>query len=468
MRRLNTTLPQPLLAIHAHTLTGTANPYESKHFTRSNNPCFAKLHKMNFDIIIVGAGPAGLCMAQALSGHGLQIAIVEQAELSTLEQPAFDGREIALSLQSVQTMRQLGLWQRIAAAHPQALAPLKDAQVFSGQSRFSLLISHRHSKTQSSELGWFTSNHLIRQAAFDCVQASAAAHQDITLFANTQASRVWSDAQAAYVEIQQHGQPHPRQLQAQLLIAADSRFSATRRCMGISAEMHDFGHNMLVCEMTHTTPHQHIAREWFAHKQTLALLPMHDDAATGLPRSSIVLTQPAHALHALLQLSDADFGAEISRRFAHTLGTMHPASTRHIYPLTGVYPNQLIAQRFACVGDAAVGMHPATAHGFNFGLLGIATLSQLLLQAHHSKQNIASPALLERYQRQHRLTTKPLYLITKAIVQMYSSANPAIQLLCNSALQLCEHLPPFKRAVATSLTGQASKLTAQPETQQAT
>ena len=123
MRRLNTTLPQPLLAIHAHTLTGTANPYESKHFTRSNNPCFAKLHKMNFDIIIVGAGPAGLCMAQALSGHGLQIAIVEQAELSTLEQPAFDGREIALSLQSVQTMRQLGLWQRIAAAHPQALAP---------------------------------------------------------------------------------------------------------------------------------------------------------------------------------------------------------------------------------------------------------------------------------------------------------------------------------------------------------
>ncbi len=411
---------------------------------------------MNFDILIVGAGPAGLCMAQALSGHGLKIAIVEQAELPALQQPAFDGREIALSLRSVQTMRQLGLWQRIAAAHPQALAPLKDAQVFSGQSRFSLLISHSHSHAQASELGWFASNHLIRQAAFDCVQASINRNQDITLLCNTQVTRVWSNAQHACAEIQEHGQPQPRQLQARLLIAADSRFSATRRSMGIAAKMYDYGHSMLVCEMTHTTPHQHIAREWFDCGQTLALLPMHDDPATGLPRSSIVVTLPARVLEHLLQLSDADFGADISRRFAQRFGHMQLASTRHVYPLTGVYPSQLVAQRFACVGDAAVGMHPATAHGFNFGLLGVATLGQILLQAHNNGQDIANTALLQRYQRQHRLATKPLYLVTQAIVRLYGSANPATQLLCSAALQLGEHLAPFKRAVATSLTGQAS------------
>ena len=30
---------------------------------------------MNFDIAIIGAGPAGLCLARALSGHGLSIAL---------------------------------------------------------------------------------------------------------------------------------------------------------------------------------------------------------------------------------------------------------------------------------------------------------------------------------------------------------------------------------------------------------
>ncbi|TNF08173.1 MAG: FAD-dependent oxidoreductase, partial [Pseudomonadales bacterium] len=36
---------------------------------------------MSPDIVIVGAGPAGLCLARALSGHGLSIMLLErQAE----------------------------------------------------------------------------------------------------------------------------------------------------------------------------------------------------------------------------------------------------------------------------------------------------------------------------------------------------------------------------------------------------
>ena len=36
---------------------------------------------MSPDIVIVGAGPAGLCLARALSGHGLSIVLLErQAE----------------------------------------------------------------------------------------------------------------------------------------------------------------------------------------------------------------------------------------------------------------------------------------------------------------------------------------------------------------------------------------------------
>ena len=46
---------------------------------------------------------------------------------------------------------------------------------------------------------------------------------------------------------------------ARLLVAADSRFSLTRRAMGVGASMHDFGRTMLVCQMTHEVPHNHVA-----------------------------------------------------------------------------------------------------------------------------------------------------------------------------------------------------------------
>lgn len=263
---------------------------------------------MNFDILISGAGPAGLCLARALSGHGLRIGLVEQQPLAALEQPAFDGREIALTQPSAQQLRTLGLWRRIEALAPHALSPLRDARVLNGPSPFAMVIGH--GLGTHSELGWLVSNHLIRRAAFDAVQDARQTHGDITLLAGEQVAGVRTDAQGAHVTLASGGA-----LQARLLVAADSRFSATRRAMGIAADLHDFGRSMLVCSMTHEAPHHHAAWEWFDYGQTLALLPMNDDPASGAHRASVVLTLPSHEIEPLLALDPAAFGHEMTRRF---------------------------------------------------------------------------------------------------------------------------------------------------------
>lgn len=401
---------------------------------------------MDYDLIISGAGPAGLCLARALSGQGLRIALIEQQPEASLAKPAFDGREIALTQRSAETMRELGLWQRIERYDPAALAPLRDARVMNGPSPFAMVIGHQ--LTPRHELGWLVSNHLIRQAAFDELAACCARNGDITLLTGVSVQQVRSDARQAQVLLSD-GQ----ELSAALLVAADSRFSTTRRAMGIAASMHDFGRTMLVCCMTHEQPHHHQAWEWFDYGQTLALLPMNDEPGTGLHRSSVVLTLASHAIEPLMGMDAEGFNLEIARRFKHRLGAMQLVSTKHAYPLVAVYPKRMIAQRFACVGDAAVGMHPVTAHGFNFGLLGIATLSANLLRAHAAGRDLGADSLLRDYESRHRRATLPLFLATQAITRLYTDDSLPAKLLRNAALRVADKARPFKQAVAGSLMG---------------
>src|SRR5690606_39497857 len=47
-------------------------------------------------VLVVGAGPAGLCVALALAARGMEVEVVERQRREALAMPAFDGREIAL------------------------------------------------------------------------------------------------------------------------------------------------------------------------------------------------------------------------------------------------------------------------------------------------------------------------------------------------------------------------------------
>ncbi|PKO24607.1 MAG: hypothetical protein CVU35_08445 [Betaproteobacteria bacterium HGW-Betaproteobacteria-8] len=387
---------------------------------------------MHFDIAIVGAGPSGLCFARALAESGLRIAILERQAEAALAEPVFDGREIALTHHSAKLLRELGVWERIAQ---DAISPLRDAKVLNGLSLYSMQIDHRDSRKE--ELGYLISNCLIRKAAYEAVKSSPA----ITLMTGVQIGSVRTDADAAHITLDSG-----KTMTAQLLVAADSRFSETRRAMGIAASMHDFGRVMMVCAMEHEVSHQHVAWEWFDYGQTLALLPMNGQ------RSSVVVTMPAKEISELMQMTEEAFNREMEQRFQQRLGAMRLVSTRHAYPLVTVYPRRFVKQRFALIGDAAVGMHPVTAHGFNFGLRGADTLATQIITAHARGEDIGSEGLLGRYERSHRRATHPLFVATHAIAKLYSDESPPARFLRAASLRIGNRIAPFKRAVARMLT----------------
>ena len=89
----------------------------------------------DFDIVVVGAGPAGLAFVRSLAGVGLSVALIEGQDEAALREPAFDGREIALTHHSMRLLKTMGAWDRIPADH---ISDLRQARVLDGGSPFAL------------------------------------------------------------------------------------------------------------------------------------------------------------------------------------------------------------------------------------------------------------------------------------------------------------------------------------------
>ncbi len=388
---------------------------------------------MKHDVAIIGAGPVGLSLARALARQGRRVALIERQPVEALASPAFDGREIALTHASMRLMRELGLWQHLPET---AVAPLRAARVIDGQSPHELRIDG--ALAGQAQLGSLVPNHLIRAAAWLAAQESGDA---ITLHAAATVEAVHADRDGARVQLKDGGR-----IEADLLVAADSRFSETRRALGIDADLHDFGKSMLVCRMRHALPHEGTAWEWFGHGQTLALLPLEEGLA------SAVLTLTGEQARLAATMDEGQFNTMMTGRFSNRLGAMQLVSTRHLYPLVGVYARRFVGPRFALAGDAAVGMHPVTAHGFNLGLASVERLADMAAEAARSGRDIGDAGLLARYQRRHRHGSWPLYQATRAIVELYTNDTTPARWLRSTALRASARLLPFRRTVAATLT----------------
>ena len=393
------------------------------------------------DVVVIGAGPAGLALACALADIGLDVTVLEQQPAAAIEAPAEDGREIAVTHRARAIMERLGLWSALPA---DAIAPLREACVLDGNRTQPLRFAARDQS--GGPLGWLVPNHRIRAAAL----AAARARPAVRLRCDARVAGLELGAQRARVTLAD-GEP----VEAALAVAADSRFSQTRRLAGIGASMRDFGRSVIVACMAHDKPHDATAWECFRYGNTLALLPMRGE------RSSVVLTVSSDAAARWLAMDDAEFGARVTDQAGERLGRMRLAGKRHHYPLVGAYAHRFVAQRFALIGDAAVGMHPVTAHGWNFGLYGVEVLARELGAALARGHDVGAPAALAAYERAHRRATWPIYMGTNALVTLFTDDRAPARFARQAVLDAVTRLPGLdglvRSLVVRQLVGDAGR-----------
>ncbi len=155
-------------------------------------------------------------------------------------------------------------------------------------------------------------------------------------------------------------------------------------------------------------------------------------------------------------MDEEAFNRDVAVRFAQRLGPMRLVGERHIYPLVAVYADRFFGRRFALIGDAAVGMHPVTAHGFNLGLRGAAKLAGEIRAARAKGTDIGAARGLRRYHLAHDRVARSIYLGTNMLVGLYTDDRQPARFARSALLHLGNLLRPACHAILRQLTDKAA------------
>ncbi len=386
---------------------------------------------MKFDLIIIGAGPSGLSLACALAKTKLKIAIIEKNSKSKFAKPKTDGRDIALTHRSKSILKKFGIWKFI---NSKSISPIKEARILDGNS--SNYLHFDHTKTVEDSLGYLVPNQIIRKAIYKKLQTL----KTTKIFSQNEVSKIVSKEFSTKVYLKNR-----RILESKLTAIADGRLSKNREKIGVYANKTNFEASMTVFRMKHELNNDNVASEYFHYTQTLAILPLKKNL------SSIVVTLQNDKSKIFLNMTKKKINQKIEHDLKGKLGKMSLIGKKYTYPMLTIYSNEFFRDRCVLIGDAAVGMHPVTAHGFNISLRGINILRNELLNASGDKADIGKREILEKYEKKFRKVSLPIYLATNAIVRLYTNQKPVFKIARQSLLVLANKIRPLKNAIIDNL-----------------
>lgn len=374
------------------------------------------------DIVIVGAGHAGLWLGGGLARAGLRVRIVDPDPPDAVDDSS-DGRTLALLGGSRKVAERMGLWPALAPiAQPVTRVEVRDAA--SGSS-----VLYTPAQLGVGTFAWGVENRPLRRALASDFLAVAGAGAWVS-------GRVGGlRRRAGAVAI---GLDDGRVLEAALAIGADGRSSRLRELLQIPVDRHGYGQAAIALVVAHDRPHGDTVRERLRPSGPLALLPLSGR------RCGVTWVEAEADARRLARLPAAELLEVLDREIGGVLGRLELASPVAVWPLGAQHARRYVAPRVALVGDAAHGVHPIHAQGFNMGVADIGVLAELLAEAHARGRDPGDPALLLAYERARWWDNERRLRLTDGLNRLFSNDLAPARVLRGAMLRALDAFPPLK------------------------
>ncbi|MDJ0917060.1 MAG: 2-octaprenyl-6-methoxyphenyl hydroxylase [Woeseiaceae bacterium] len=389
----------------------------------------------HFDIIIGGGGMIGTSLALALRPLGMQVAIVEPVPRGEPQQPSFDERTTALSRSTQRMFDAMGLWPDVMAAS----TPIRHIHV-SDAGRFGF------SRIDAEEQGVEALGHVvINRVLGEVLQDELAQTETVTQFCPARIEAVDVSDERAAVTLDSG-----EVLTADLLVAADGARSQLRDLLRIGADIKRYGQTAIIGNLLSEKRPDGVAYERFTAGGPIAFLPMSGG------RTAFVWVAETADADALLALDDESFTDRLYAAFGTRLGRFSKIGKRSAYPLSLSKATRMTATRSVLVGNAAHGLHPVAAQGFNLGMRDVAALCDCISDSRRNGDSMA--VTLERYADWRRRDQGTLVRITDSIVEVFGSTRPATRFARSVGMLGFDLIPGVRKAFAKQMMGLNGKL----------
>ena len=384
----------------------------------------------------------GTSLALALAPLKLRVAVVEAVRRGDVSQPSFDDRSTALSRSSQRMFEAMGLWPEIMAD----ATAIKHIHV-SDRGRFGF--SHIDADEQNVEaLGYVVINRVLG----DVLHATLSTVETTDWICPARIAALETNDNGIVATV--HSDAGDSQLTASLIIAADGARSAVREMLGISARYVDYDQRAVVGNLLPELPISNRAFERFTGDGPLALLPIADN------RAAFIWTLPPAQAERVMALSDAEFTDALQDAFGSRLGAFSRIGKRAAYPLSLSKASGVVSRRGVLVGNAAHGLHPVAAQGFNLGLRDVAALCDCIADARREDGQFdpGSPQILESYMLWRRSDQHKLTQFTDGLVRLFGRRTRPTRILRNLSMLGFDMIPGVRSLFARHTMGLAGRL----------
>ena len=373
------------------------------------------------DVIIVGGGHSGLLAAIVLAGQGRSVAVIEPQPLASIQDTRSNGRTLALLAGSAAELDKLGVWPALA----ETAAPIASVEVIDSTSGSHVTYGHEDAP-KGRPFGYGFENHELRRQLLDLfldrVGPDALIHGRLAGFSR--------DLSGVTVTIEDGPT-----LRAGLLVGADGRGSLVRSLARIGIERWSYPQSALGFVVTHELDNHGAVLERLRPGGPLATLPL------GPHTTGITWVEPPERAEALARGPTMELLDALAEGLDGALGRMSLASPVGTWPLSGQHARRYVAPRLALVGDAAHGVHPIHAQGFNMGVADVAGLAAAIGKA----ADPGTAEILKRYERTRRSANTRTIWLTDGLARLFSNELVPLVNLRGAALDMLDRVSPLRR-----------------------